>query len=264
MCSDLGSRSKADAQIANCAVYDHLHFIGNVHPAFSCFHLASCTCSFTSASALEPHSIHCVIDARAGNATLGSVGGLAKSDQLAFIMLQLGFLVETLRCVLGAGLTNCQFLSSTSSLLISTHYFQWDFPSAACQSSNPGTGILPYVLYIGVIWPSWAYSGIRTAPLVARTVEPFLKQQQHRVQRAVCNLSRFRIARDPFCKWEANVTRVLTLGVSQGDVVLTAVVWLLCYASVYQRTYILDLILRLHFPIWEALSGYDHLLTWMA
>lgn len=57
------------------------------------------------------------------------------------------------------------------------------------------------------------------------------------------------------------MTRVLTLEVSQGDAVLTAVVWLLCYPSVYQRTYILDLILRLHFPIWEALSGYDHLLT---
>lgn len=56
------------------------------------------------------------------------------------------------------------------------------------------------------------------------------------------------------------MTHVVPLEVSQSSAVLTAAVWLLCYPSVYQGTYILGLLLRLHFSIWEALSGYDHLL----
>lgn len=55
------------------------------------------------------------------------------------------------------------------------------------------------------------------------------------------------------------MTRVLALEIAQSSAVLTAAVWLLCYPSVYQRTHILDLLLKLHFTIREALSGYDRL-----
>lgn len=41
------------------------------------------------------------------------------------------------------------------------------------------------------------------------------------------------------------MTHVLALEVSQSNAVLTAAVWLLCYPSVYQWTYILGLLLRL-------------------
>lgn len=91
----------------------------------------------------------------------------------------------------------------------------------------------------------------------------FLKHQQWHMWRVMWHLSRFWITQDAFCKWETNVTHVLAPEVSQSKAVLAAAVWLLCYPLVYQRNYILGLLLRFHFTIWEALTGYDYLLISM-
>lgn len=92
---------------------------------------------------------------------------------------------------------------------------------------------------------------------------PFLKHQQWHVWRVMWHLSRLWITQDAFCKWEANVTHVSAPEVSQSKAVLTATVWLLCYPLVYRRNCILGLLLRFHFTIWEALTGYDYLLVSM-